>query len=408
MATVRPKGDGGVTDFLVYQNGLIGLTGTGNDGYVGSGNNEPYLAIRLPSGKVPTAAAATVHNGFLLVAVWDAAQHKGQVAVIAVKGRVKAQETQWLYGFPSWPTVRGLKLLGFMDLPFAAPMHTSVSDDLKQGNSRNASENKGLDLGQQAQRDAWYQESDSANPYSNQKLAQSGYAVVTSRAENKVALIDLQPLFAYYRTMYLTSQGRYAQTQHEGAAERQWPFTFSRAPEQQPQVTQVLDVPQPSKENVYIASLDGTVRVYKVGGLITPEPAAPLGAPFKTFAVGRNPSGVDYGETGVDADDMVFTSRGDRSVACVLADGSVYATLRDARLRDPVSATVSHNIRSSGNALILSVMDCGGKQVVNYRYDNSRGQDTVPVGPDGQSVFEYGHATPTPGKPFMFTLAEVP
>lgn len=425
IATVRTKGAGGVTGFLIFKNGLIGATGTGNDGYIGSGNSLPYPYLRLPSGNIPTAAAVTPGNEFLLVTIWDTIGRRGRVAVIAIKGRVLAQEEAYLWGFPSWPTTKQMKVLGYINLPFAAPTAISTSLEFATNFGRGRTDNTNLDLNSQAERDTWYNWSGS----DYKKTARGGYAVVVSRAEDKAAFIDLQPLLEYHRKMYFTTQENYDRTKNEGIASNQWPHTFSYAPEQKPKVVSTISVKKPTavatglpwltffwrdgdntfRENAYIATMDGELRMYKVGNLMTADSGGKIGNPFKIVNIGKNPTNIDYGAVGNFGNDLFVNCRGDKAIYYLYYDGRIHGSFRDARLQDPVYVAVSYNGRGQYNCPLLSVMDFTGKQVVNYRYQND-GPEAVrtPVGnPAGSSIFEYSYAISLPGKPFMFTLAEV-
>lgn len=425
IATVRAKGSSGVTGYLIFQNGLIGATGTGNDGYVGSGSSLPYPCLKLPSGKVPTAAAVTPGNEFLLVTVWDTINRQGQLAVIAIKGRVLAQEKTYLWGFPNWPTIEKMKILGYITLPFASPSAIACSLEFATNSGRGRNENANLDLNSQEQRDTWY----NWTSHDYKKTARCGYAVVISRAQSKASFIDLQPLLQYYRKMYFTTGENYNQTKNEGNSSNQWPYTFSYAPEQKPKVVSTISVKNPTavatglpwftffwrdgdnsfRENAYIATMDGELRMYKVGNLMTTDFGGTIGQPFKTVKIGKNPTNIDYGNGANYGNDIFINCRGEKSIYYLYYDGRIQGSFRDARLQDPVYVAVSYNGRSEYNCPLLTVTDFKGKQVVNYRYQND-GPEAIntPVGnPGGSSVFEYGYATPLPGYPFMSTYAEV-
>ncbi|UYZ63627.1 RICIN domain-containing protein [Hymenobacter weizhouensis] len=441
VATVRAHGPNNVTGYLLFQNGLVGATGTGNDGYFQSGGPLHRPFVRLGAGKVPTGGAVTQGNEWLLVTVWDAAQRKGQLAVIAIKGRVVAQETQYHWGFPNWPTITGMKLLGYVDLPMAAPTSVSAAGDYNNASSgRGNRENVGFDLSSQQERDYWYNWNYGCGGFCGgewKKTPRAGYAIVASRSENKVVFVDLQPLLSYHRQMYFTSAANYDQTKNEGPADNQWPYTFAQVPRQMPTVAQTLTVPQPTAvaagtgsttayerrddgviygqgytfhENAYVASLDGTVRMYKVGDLITPASGtSSVGAPFKTFAVGKNPTHIDYGFQGDVGSDLFISCRGDRAVYWALHNGTVRASLQDGRLQDPVHVAVSHFGRYQYGTGILTVLDYTGRQVVNYRYMRDLPDSPkVPLAnPQANPFFEFGYATPVPGWPFMYSLTEV-
>lgn len=444
IATARGVGGASVTGFLAFQNGLIGSAGTGNDGY----SSEGYLnrSAKLDAGKVPTAMTVTNNNEFVLVTVWDTVNRKGQVAVLAVKNRQNAQEKRWYWGLPGWPVIKGVKLIGYIDLPFAAPNAIDVTMSTVIGNTRGFSDNVNDDLNSQSVRNIWYNRQwDDVNNNKWKQTAQSGYAIVSSRAENKVAFIDLRPLLKYYRKMNLTTQANFDQTKNEGTASNQWPYTFSHAPEQIPVVSKVLTINQPTSVatgnwyntsktprsqfngeerkplmTAYIASMDGTVRMYDVQSLINPNATAAVSDnPFKTFQVGKNPVQMFHGFFSTANDDLFIVSRGDRAIYYAFYNGIVNGVLRDSRLKDPVNVGVSINATvNSGSGPdkamfvnVMSVMDFGGKQVVNYMVNdgiNRNGEQMKFVGPNGENlIFMHGFSNPVNGNPFMATFDEV-
>ncbi|MCG6134883.1 MAG: hypothetical protein MET45_09490 [Nostoc sp. LLA-1] len=446
IATARGVGGASVTGFLAFQNGVIGITGTGNDPYTSEGFS--YLSAKLGNGKVPTAMAVTNNNEFVLVTVWDTVNRKGQVAVLAVKTRQMAQESRFYWGLPGWPTVKGLKLVGYVDLPFAAPNAIDVTVSTRLGNPRGYNDNRNDDLNLQSVRDNWYKNTAWDTSWGNnywKQTAQSGYAIVSSRAENKVAFIDLRPMLKYYRKMYLTTPANFDQTKNEGTASNQWPHTFGHAPEQKPVVAKVLTIDKPTAvatgnrwntlrtprsyydgdftkplKTAYIASMDGTVRMYNVDSLIFPNATASVSdIPFKSFQVGRNPVQMFHGFHSTANDDYYIVSRGDRAIYYTRYNGNIRGILRDSRLKDPVNVAVSLDQAGYGGsgpdkamyANVLTVMDFNGKQIVNYMVDdgsNVNKEQVNFIGPNGQKMlFQHGYSNPVNGYPFMFTVEEV-
>ncbi len=440
IATARSAGSS-LTGFLAFQNGLIGISGTGNDGY------SSYLSTKLGEGKVPTAMAASNNNEFVFVTVWDTVNRKGQLAVIAVKTRQMAQENRFYWGLPGWPTVKGLKVIGYIDLPFAAPNAIDVTVSTRLGNPRGYNDNANDDLNLQSVRDKWSStawDTSYGNNYWKQ-TAQSGYAMVSSRAENKVALIDLRPLLKYYNKMHLTTQANFDQTKNEGTTSNQWPHTFSYASEQIPVVSKVLTINQPTAvatgnrwngfkaprseyngevqkplKTAYIASMDGTVRMYNVDSLILPNTTASiLETPFKSFQVGRNPVQMFHGFHSTSSDDYYIVSRGDRAIYHTYYNGTINGILRDSRIKDPVNVAVSfdqagYSGRGADQSIysyVMSVIDFNGKQVVNYMVQdgfNWNGEQIKFVGPNGENLlFMHGFSNPVKGNPFMVNFDEV-
>lgn len=237
-----------MTGFLAFANGVIGAVGTGNDPYTSEGF--PYPHTRLPGGRIPTAMAVTQNNEFVLVTVWNTSEKKGQLAVIAVLGHQNAQERRFYWGLAGgWPTVRGLKLLGFVDLPFAAPLAVDAAVDIALGNTRGHGDNVHDDLSVAAVRERWWNAPRNPGDW-GKRTARFGYAIVSSRAEDKVAIVNLRPLLDYYRKMYLTTPERFLQTTQVGPGRNRWPFTFEEAPEQKPRVVALWTVRRPTAVSV--------------------------------------------------------------------------------------------------------------------------------------------------------------
>lgn len=476
VATARGDIQSSVTGFLAFRNGVIAAAGTGNDPYSGIGNGAVEPLIQLPEGKVPTAMALTAMNEFLFVTVWDVNAVKGQLAVIAVgpddPSNIGPSDTgRYGWGVQSWPVVRGLKLLGFVDLPMVAPNSVSVS--LSTGTRKFRGDNtwRGPELTTQSGRDAWNARSvldyDAFLPLEThwKNLASAGYVAVGSRAEDKVAIVNLRPLLNFYRTMYLTTQANWDQTanSNQGTADNRWPYTFAYRPEQMPVVLGTLDIRQPTSlmarqkrlgsntragwvvherwneagKRLTIASMDGTIRQYDVTSLVNPvlQPAMPT-APIAQWQTGLNPTqvtspiGGDYF-----SDDIFVVSRGTRKIFVSDYRGEALATLEDSRLVDPVAITIGVNFGGyydrgpdrSVTARVLTVLDHNGKTVHDYgmfidplwirRYqpDYTIGQTGWSAeqwrytGPDGRpgQIFQYGYGNRVPGKPFAFSFDEV-
>jgi len=363
----------------------------------------------------------TLDNEFVLVTVWDIAAEKGEIAVIAVNGWMVAAGGSFRYGVPNWQGVQSLKVLGYVDLPFGAPTSIAVSDDLSLDSGRGSRGLAGTNWHSQAERDNWFNWSSTYR-----RTARTGYAIVASRAEDKVAFVNLEPLFDFYRQMYFTTQANYNATKTQGSADNQWPFTFAYAPQQKPTIDYCVMAPQPTAvaagfhrgnnfwwrqpangdwegtfaNRAYVATLGGSLEIFDVTNLMT---AGETGIPalVATKSIGRNPTDISYGTQACDANpnDLYITCRGDRVIYRLTEDGATVATLSDKRLVDPVSTEVSNNNRLPYGVSYLSVMDYAGRQAVNY---------VALEGTSETTGFLFGNATPVPGKPFQFYISEVP
>lgn len=477
IATARGEIQASITGFLAFRNGVIAAAGTGNDSYCnGFGDGTACeTSIQLPAGKVPTALALSAMNEFLFVTVWDTARRQGQLGVIAVGpadpaniGPGATGRNGW--GVQSWPTIRALKLLGFIDLPMAAPNTLSVALNSGTQKYRGFSSWAGDGLNTQAVRDEWNRRSllspTAFLPDTEyfKLLSATGYAVVGSRAENKVAIVDLRPLTDFYRRMYLTTQANWDQTanSNQGPGDNQWPYAFTFRPEQRPVVLGALSITQPTavyarqrrsgtntlsgwdtndwnelSKLVTIASMDGTVRQYDVSGLMDPTKTSVMPtSPVRQWQAGANPTQIATPIAGAArTDDLFIVSRGERMIRIFSYKGDPVATLNDKRLVDPVFVTIGQNLAGYGGrgqnlamwANVITVLDYNGKLTHDYgmfinaydvAYDPRRGNSpNDPLTPeewpflaaDGRTrqPFQYGFGNPVAGKPFMFTIDEV-
>ncbi len=438
--------------YVAFQNGLIGTFPTLPNAYPRYGLTFPY--VQLPEGKVPMALAVTPGGEFVLAAVWDVKNHKGQMAVIAVQGRVRVSEknyTGWalagpyesgtfLYGIPGWMTTKAMKLLGFVDLPIAAPLAIKAGTDLgwtyEGRNYKNI--NYPLDqlLEKQSERDTWFNNDGSKWP-NFKGAARSGYAIIASRSENKVVFVDLQPLLTFYRNMYFTTQERYDQTKNVGGAPSQWPYTFEHSPEQKPVVVSELKVAAPTAvaagfsngmcadgcmgqcssdgtisgggigairptpfdgQYAYVTTLDGKLLIYMIGGLNTEAPPT-TPALVDTVNIGKNPSSLENGNGGLYKNDLYINCRGDKAVYVVQPSGEIVYVLRDSRIVDPVMAEPSVVGRQYVGVPVkcfIHVVDFTGKTVLTYV--NKK---------DFPEPMTFGAPAPVPGHPFAYQQDEV-
>lgn len=472
VAIARGRANASQVGFAAFRDGTILPTVVGNS----APEFIDTTGIRLPAGMVPTAMAVTPYNEFLVVSVWDTNTTTGKLAFIALRPRQMAvgdpgqtPNTRWYWGTPGAWTNRGMKLLGFVDLPFAAPTSVDVSNNLVLQNPRGFSDNDNPargDLSRQSARDLW-RGVDPINPTGDvrwHQTASSGYAVVASRAEGKVSFVDMTPLYQFYRDMYLTTQANFNRTIDASTTDpAKWPFAFSAESRQRPVVISTLDIAQPTsvnagvqsngaifdrsseifeyfqrspKENwsgveperylgrsrAFVASMDGTVRIFNVQGLnftASPVgkrvPATPLGS----FAAGRNPTFAFTNAGALASDDVLLVSRGDRSVTFAWPTGQVQSVLRDRRIIDPVAASVSFDQagfggRGVGQAVFaptLTITDYNGKALLTYGIEPRRQRvpELYPFRlPSGQAAdFLFGSLRAFPGKPFAIDGEEI-
>lgn len=407
--------NGGV---IVFSSGLVGTAGT-----VTGRGTDPTL--KLPPGKIPTAVSVTNKNEFALITVHDAQAKKGQVAVLCMEssGRLNKFAHEWRDDHPGLPNVgvfTRIKVLGYIDIPgMEFPTGVCAVGNHQGGRVNGLDGHAGLlrtfDLSQQQFRDMFLKGS-------NAKYSSSaGFAVVVSKYENKAAFLDLQPLFERMRAMYFTTEENYKLTRDSGPEPKQWPPTFDADPGWAPPVVKVIDVPRPTaviasmsggkSARALIASEDGTVGLYAVGGLATEEPAvADQIARVSEVRVGRNPTCLAYQK--YSSATFIACSRGDRELAWIKhtdKDAQVIRRLRDARMIDPVHVEVSdtHGIETP----LLTVADFKGRKIINYRYGivtfATQGGAKFGMGPDGKDEFECGGILEFPGSPLCISAGNV-
>jgi hypothetical protein len=472
VAIARGRANSSQIGFAAFKDGTILPTLMGNSG----AESLDTTGIRLPTGMVPTAMAVTPYNEFLVVTVWDTNTLTGKLAFIALRPRQMAvgnpgqtPNTRWYWGTPGAWTNRGMKLLGFVDLPFAAPTSVDVSNNLVLQNPRGFGVNDDPargDLSRQSARDLWRGVNPIYEPTDAKwhQMASAGYAIVASRAEGRVSFVDMTPLYQYFREMYLTTQANFDRTVDASTSDgAKWPFTFATESKQVPKVVTTLALAQPTavsagvqanavlsnrsddifewvqrspkegwsgaeperyiaRSRAYVATMDGTVRIFNVQGLNLPGSPVGKTVPAQTlgeFAAGRNPSFAHANASGTGSDDLFVISRGDRSVTYAWPTGQVQGVLRDSRLRDPVAGAVSINLAGhergdDANAVLvtyITLADYNGKALFTYGVDPRRNnlKRLYPFRlPSGQSVdFLYGSRRPFPGKPFALDLEEI-
>lgn len=405
---------------MAFSSGLVAAAGT-----VTARGTEP--TIQLPAGKVPTAVSVTNKNEFALVTVHDTKTGKGQVAVIAIetsarkRGFVHEWQDEHAWCLPNVGFITGLKLLGFVDLPgIDVPTGVCAVGNHEGGRMNGRDGNAGLlreyDLAKQADRDVFLKGSN------KHYGSTTGWAVVVGKYEGKAAFIDLQGLFETARAMYFTTEENYQKTRTAGMEPGQWPWTFEAEPKWKPAVVKVVDVPAPTAvlasmsgaekgARAAIASMDGTIGFYEVGGLAS-EAAADPAAIRRLYEVkvGRNPVCLAYQK--FTRDGIIVASRGDRAIQWVKftpKDAKVVKTLRDARMIDPVCVEQSdtHGIQTQ----LVTVADFKGKKVINYRVSQvvfaTQGGAKFGMGKDGTDEFECGGVLEVPGRALGVSASNV-
>ena len=404
---------------IVFSSGWVATAGT----CTAKGSNPTF---RFPPHKVPTAISITPRNEFALVTVCNLAENKGEVAVFALEGCGKGTFVHdWKDPHPCLLNVARftrIKLLGYIDLPEVAfPTGICAVGDTLQVRLNGPDGHQGVlsqfDLSRQTTRDRFH--TGDNNGYANR----SGFAVVISKYEQKAAFIDLQPLFSRVREMYFTTEQKYQETRNAGPDPKQWPYSFDVDPSWKPPVVKVVDHPTPTaviaslaggeKARAFIASLDGNIGIYRVGGLATEAPASPEEIIRDgEVMVGRNPVCLTYQKHTRNSDTIIAASRGDREIAWIRCsdDGArVFRILRDERLMDPVHVEMADT--HGTDTQIITVADFKGRKIINYRFADvvftTNGGARFGMGPDGKAEFECGGILEFPGSPFCVSATNV-
>ncbi|MEJ8845072.1 hypothetical protein [Variovorax rhizosphaerae] len=466
VARCGGRAGGCISGVAAFQNGVIAT--------VGNNTAINKASVKLPANKVPTGIAMTNGSEFALVTVWDTDALKGQVAVVALAGLCDNcsasdrnangthsawyewwQEWMGVYpGLPNMGNIAFMKILGYVDLvaPDGSAMKAPTEIAVTTGHDPFDSMIGGigfmghsLPLTSQANRQAFL------NGEHSHRYAKGGMAVVISKSEKKAAFIDLKPLFTQLNSAYFggdlgTFNARMASL---GQGDNQWPYTFASQSLQRPTVVKMISLPdKPTavkttvwgpNQRAWIATQEGTLRVYSLGNYAPGRTAMPTTAssiaelPQFAIAVGRNPTSLAWSKGEPDDLDfanvhnqyadpnkqVIVNSRGDRKVSWVRfgANGSsIVRVLQDPRMQDPIAIEDADNFANWG--FVLTVADHDGRAVHNFRYGPVTFSDPgsacqmarggCPVVATGSTKIEYGGKLALPGKPFQVSGSNVP
>jgi hypothetical protein len=435
VAQARAYGVWTNDSLMVFQSGVLAIAGSNT-----SQDRYQQFQFQFPPHKVPTAICLTSQNEFALVTIWDIKELKGQVAVLALESGYAAGDGlmalySWHESYPGLCNVGGFrfaKLLGYLDLPgIYAPTAISAWSNARWW-GEHISTKEGLAT--QAARDKWRAGLEGKGPLEYQGGCTTGYAVVASRSENRIAFIDLRPLFMLMAKMYFTSEENFTKTKDQGQGAKQWPYTFEAAPECRPKVSPAMVSKQPTAVacspfgssgswfghqngrgcRAYVAGMAGTLSVYATDSLADDQTASqnvPI-ALLGSVPVGRNPCSIAYDRTQFSAhkNALWIVSRGDRKLQHLIFGAEapeIDLTISDSRLLDPVEADVTDNHSSGGK--ILMVCDYAGRCLTGYRYEKVTltTKEEVFMGPAGKDPFECTGSLMVNGYPFSVCASNV-
>lgn len=415
VTITAPRGDS-VVSALVSTRSVV-LQGNGNE--TNTFDQTWPLAAENEEGVYTTAAAMPPGGEFLILTQWNTKKLIGQLAFYAIENAVHAQNDPGgagplrgitrEYGLSGWVHATNIRLIGKMPLPpeLATPSSIAVTTDRSFLHSRTGTANFNVDFSRQDVRDRWFEGDDE---YVG--AAKSGVIMVASRAQDRVAFIDLQPLLTFYRNMYFTTQQRYDQTRSD-----QWPVTFDQAPEQIPTIAKVIGVESPTAvlagmprkwyfwrdngneglfaRSGYVFNIKGQAMRYDLGELVTTGESTEVTLVETKEGLGRNLLSAEYSSEFGAGNDIVVTSRVDIAITLLRDDLVTLGTLvDDERIVDPIGTGISRQDRSCGRATIIHVLDFSG-QIVSYT-----------VSGDG-STFKYVSTDPVSGRPLGWRLVEV-
>ncbi len=438
VAMVRNYGQLSNEALVLYRDGLLAVAGTQTSR---AGGDRPYPGLLFPAHKVPTGIALTTGNELAVVTIWDTQTLKGQLAVVALEGKYLPFHTWPYMGLANQGSWSSFKLLGYIDLPMATPSAIAASSNhWWSGPSQTA--NKVLSqisLADNGTRQNIYSGTDAGW---QSLVANKGYAVISSKLENKVAIVDLTPIFTYLRESYLSSSTSFWNTvNNRGNGPGKFPLTFAEKAEIAPRVVWQMSTSKPTavlaglrldrwtpdRHKAYVAREDGLIHIIDTSSLMARFSYEQKGAlaPLGTVQVGRNPVSMAFtrhldhplallplnkngDKTRADPYNNTFyvACRGDREVSAVVTyqgQGQVYRTIRDQRMGDPVAVSVT------GRGNIVTVADFSGKKILSFRVGaiKDRAGRVYGCGADGKQPFEFAGELSFQGFPFLINSANV-
>ena len=424
--------------YMVFQDGQIACGEGGNTA------KDKFYFKPFPSWFTPTAASVTNNGEFLLVTGWNTDNHHGQLAVIAM-GSSRPNGEFWGYewdedypGFRNYSLPVFSKLLGIINLPgMVAP--TAVEGvgnwvyqpgsflPVPKGVNRSAGQPGKFSLSKQSN---WqcFVDGECADMFDAH-----GFALVASRYEHKVLLVDLSPLFQSIRKGMFGSWTEFRKNvANTGTGTGQWPPTFTEDRSQIPTIVKTITYPHQitaisaslyADNRALIATEDGHLHIWDVDGLQT---ATGTGAEAKEIydlaGVGANVTRIAHMKHWLHAENnggnvrwqYILLSRGDKTAKWIDLSASspvVLRTLQDSRLVDPISIEDNNNHGTQTD--LVDIADYGDRNIKGYRYGpvvfwTTPGVPTFSLLPTGNETFEYEGAYATPTGPFTISIENVP
>jgi len=416
--------------YMVFQSGQVACGEGGNTG------TAYYYFKPFPANFTPTAASVTNNGEFLLVTGWNTDSHTGQLAVVAIASWKPAGQF-WAYewtenypGFRNYSLPAFSKLLGMVDLPgMLAPTAVEAVGNwvFYPGAFTPGSTEPGqFPLSVQANWQCF------VNGPCHGLYDTRGFALVASRYERKVMVLDLTALF---QTISNGMFGPWAQFRanvaNTGTAAGQWPPTFAERPSETPAVVKTMEFGSQvtaisaslyPDDLAFIATVDGTLHIWDADGLQTGTGDGANARELYTLNVGQNVTRIAHMKHWLPSDivngmvryQYITLSRGDKTVTWVdMSSGTpkVLRVLSDSRLVDPISVEDNNNHLTQSD--LIDIADYGDKNIKGYRYGplifwGAPNNPEFGMGPGGVDAFEYQGSYVTPTGPFSISIENVP
>ena len=424
--------------YIVFQDGQI-VCGEG-----GNTAENPFYIKPFPASFTPTAASVTNNGEFLLVTGWNTETYRGELAVLAM-GSAKRSDTFWGYewdevypGFRNYSLPIFSKLLGIIDLPgMVAPTAIEAVGNWVYEPGAFLPVNPGVsrDSGQPGRfpisnKSNWqcFVDGECRSLYDT-----AGFALIASRYERKVLVVDLRPLFRTIQHGMFSSFTQFREhVANTGTKTGQWPPTFSEDRDEIPTIVKAITFTSEvtalsaslyPDDRALIGTEDGHVHIWDMDGLQSGNgTGADAKEIFDIYDLGLNITRIAHlkhwlsrhNNGGLVRWQYIVLSRGDKMLHWIDISSTVpmlVRTLEDSRLVDPIS--VEDNNTHGAQADLIDIADFGDSQVKAYRYGDvifwtNPGRPRFGMGPHGTDRFEYEGSYSTPTGPFAISVENVP
>lgn len=462
IARAPAGGEAKGCSYIAFQNGTIGTGEGGNTAECFNyGNNGVSSLPTIPF--VPTAMCVTANGEFILVIGWNTTTFQGQLGVIAVgswrpsgaSGVVSRYEFPEDYpGFRNYsipnlggtPTYGFFKYLGTVTLTgMAAPTMIEATGNwvYRPGQFFTGSSlPQTFPLSTNANWTCFATGTvhTTCGDYDLPGYDTRGFALIASRWEKKVIIVDLTPLFGYISTSMFTSFSNFTTNMGNiGTGVNTYPATFAENSSETPKIVHTMTFSQPvtavsaslwPDNRAFIATDDATLRVWDVDGIQTGTGTDGAAASqIQTLTIGNNTTRIAHMAHWIGTDYLppgggevryqyLLMSRGDKSVKIMdmsTGTATILSTMTDSRMVDPISVEDTNN--HSATWSVMDVADYGGMAVLGYRYGaltvtssqwGANSGSPFGMGATGMDSFEYEGEYPTVTGPFALSQENVP